>query len=802
MKYCWVLGVLLTGLGMPRAQAQHLVRGTVFDAATGEVLPAANVQIDGTYRGTISNADGVYELHLDALPATLIVRYIGYETARRTITAPGDAAVDFRLQPVTYQLDEVVVSGEDPAVRIMREVIGRKKVWRAALETYETEAYNRFVIANDTGIVSIIETFTEAYWDREQGMKETLKGRRETANLDIEEALPAALFVTNLYDDDVEVGGYTLIGVTHPEALRHYRFHLEGTRRLDDRIVYDIAVEPRNRRKSAFVGRVSVLDSAYALIDVALRPGEAFLFPPPIERYAVTYRQQFSNFGTDFWLPVDFRADIAVQVSFGGLLSFPPFNIDQVSRFTDYRVNVPLPDSLFEADAYLTVDSVAIASNAALDQEGVAVPLSMQEQVAYARIDSTMRLEEAFAPTGLLARFVKMDGDGDEGGRRGRRDGQQRRRSPVLENLDLEPALWYNRVDAFHGGLGVTLSAGPYLTLGGGGGWSSGLAGSDRWSYHGEARFSVDRRDAVFVEAGYAAGTALRYDTDLYNRFVNGVAVLLGGGDYYDYYRREGFTVTAGYRVDRLDATLSVGYRDENHTSLARTTSYDLLAQARLRANPEIDRGRLRAVTASLVVGDDFNPLGVTGRRRLALHAEHSTPDGLGSDFDYTRVSLVVDWRQETFYGRRLLPNTLDLRLVAGTASGGLPLQRFLTADASLGVYRPFGALRTRGGFPYEGDRVAALFWEHNFRTIPFELLGLRGMARKGYSVLVFGGHARTWLPDHSEEDFSYVPAAPRDFHHEVGLSFSGLFGILRVDFARRLDAAGFTVGLGAARIF
>ena len=296
MKGLGVCIVVMLILGVPDAQAQQLVRGRILDAATRDALPAATIQIEGTYRGTISNAEGAYELEVPTLPATLVVRFIGYETARRVLTRDEDAQVDFRLQPVAYQLDEVVVTGEDPAIRIMREVIERKKQWRAALDTYETEAYNRFTISNDTGIVSIIETFTEAFWDRDKGMKETLKGRRETANLDIEEALPAALFVTNLYDDDIEVGGYTLIGVTHPSALRHYDFKLEGTRSLDGKIVYDISVAPRNKLKSAFIGRVAVLDSAYALLDVELRPGEAFLFPPPIDRYDVTYRQQFSKF--------------------------------------------------------------------------------------------------------------------------------------------------------------------------------------------------------------------------------------------------------------------------------------------------------------------------------------------------------------------------------------------------------------------------------------------------------------------------------------------------------------------------
>ena len=29
-----------------------------------------------------------------------------------------------------------------------------------------------------------------------------------------------------------------------------------------------------------------------------------------------------------------------------------------------------------------------------------------------------------------------------------------------------------------------------------------------------------------------------------------------------------------------------------------------------------------------------------------------------------------------------------------------------------------------------------------------FEALGLRGVAERGYSIMVFGGHARAWLPE------------------------------------------------------
>ena len=42
----------------------YMLRGRVFDNQTGEPLVAANIQIVGTYRGTISNENGRFQLEI------------------------------------------------------------------------------------------------------------------------------------------------------------------------------------------------------------------------------------------------------------------------------------------------------------------------------------------------------------------------------------------------------------------------------------------------------------------------------------------------------------------------------------------------------------------------------------------------------------------------------------------------------------------------------------------------------------------------------------------------------------------
>jgi hypothetical protein len=743
--------------------------------------------VQGTYVGTIANADGRYQLRVAEVPAVLIVRFIGYTSETRTITADSPAEQHFALDRETIQLDEIVVSGEDPAVRIMREVIERKKVWRSDLHSVVAESYNRFALSNDTGIVSVAETVTEAHWDARRGMREVLLARRSTSNIDFADQLPAALFVANLYDDDLEIAGHRLMGVSHPDALDHYRFALDSTRTMDGRRVFDISVEPKNARKSAFVGRVSVLDDEFGLVDVELRPSDAFLFPPPIQHFAVTYRQQFSRFDGDFWLPVDFRAEMDLKVGLGRVLNLPVIRIGQVSRFADYQINTGVADSLFEAEDYLSTDSVAVADGGALERAGLAVPLTEPEQLAYNGIDSTMTLRRAFAPSGLLGRLAES-GD-DEG------DGKQRWGLPV----DIRPELWYNRVDALHAGLELhSPRLGP-VRLAVRGGYNSGLDGGEAWTYGGLVQLKSTHGLRPTGTLVAEAVTALRFGTELYSRGLNALWTVLGGRDYYDYYRREGIRAAFSLSVPSGAATLSVNYTDSRHSSLPRTTDWQVFhVYDSLRANPAVAEGRLRSVGLAISAGDAPDPAKITGLNRLSLSVERS----LGSsDFEFTQVRLVAEARVATLYRRRLLSNVLDVRLTAGLSTDVLPLQKFGSVESAMGPYGPFGSLKTSVGPPYEGHRWLGFFWEHNFRTIPFELLGMDWLVRNSWNLIVFGGHARTWAPQPSEEA-DYVPNVPARFHQELGLSLSGIFSVLRADVAFRLDENRVSFRLAAARIF
>jgi len=91
------------------------IKGTVYDAATGEPLPGATIMIDGSNRGTITDVRGVFTLAGVADGTyTLICRFIGYEEETAVVSVGPDSPTEivFTLSSKAIQGEEVVVTAQ------------------------------------------------------------------------------------------------------------------------------------------------------------------------------------------------------------------------------------------------------------------------------------------------------------------------------------------------------------------------------------------------------------------------------------------------------------------------------------------------------------------------------------------------------------------------------------------------------------------------------------------------------------------------------------------------------------------
>lgn len=785
----WMVLLLLTMVAA-ESVAQTVFTGIVSDKKSGAVLPAANIQIVDTYRGTISNFDGKYRLEITTLPATIMVNYIGYRTQLIQVTEQTNTRLDFLLEPTALAFQELVVTAEDPAIGIMKKVIEKKKVWRQQIETYTAEAYTRQVLENDTAIVVIREILSVAFWDRDRGPREVMKSTRQTANLSEIHDVAVAATIPNFYDDDIEVEGFNMIGPTHPDALDYYDFRLTGFRSFDGRKVYDIEVIPKSRLQPVFSGRLAVLDEEYAMLEVMLKPSEDLVYPPPIQAWQIDYSQQFRNFGKAFWLPVDVRASGRILIGMIGL-QFPPIVYSQLTRLNNYQVNVPLPDSLYEDSKILHVDSLSLKRKDLFENNTEVIPLSERETAAYDSVDSSMTMIKAFKPTGFLARFVKVSDGSDQ-----EKDGKTG--SKVSDGLG--PRLWFNRVDGLHAGIRKETKFGKWLTTEFGVGYSVGVG---RWTFVGKGGFVWGKENAGSVRVEYGRGTEHYYGPTHYPMFLTSVPVLFAEPDYLDYFWNEKIRAGVTHGIDWHDVQFSVLVSHEKHESVKKHTDFDLLSRSVVqRENPGIEEGTLRSITLKAALGDEHVPYGFVGQNGLTLEVEKSSTGFLHGDFSFTRAAFSMDLHVNTFLKRRLMPNALDMRVVGGTASGHLPVQRFGMLDTRLLGFTPFGGFRSIGDRALLGEKYFGVFWEHNFRTVPLELIGLRGLARKGIGLILLGASGRTWIDRDRRAIPGYNPGFVNHMIHELGISVNGLFGLLRIDYARRLDRSGYFLGLSLARWF
>jgi hypothetical protein len=772
---------------VPDGGSGRRLEGRITDAPTGAPVPAVNIRILGTSRGTVSNADGRYALPLEPGAQTVVYVHLAYESDTVAIGPGGelppsrDSRVltrDVALRPATLVYPEVLVLAEDPALEIIRKAIANKRRWMDILKTYRFEAYTRQVIDRDTSVASVTEAFTTGWAKSGDTLRERVVQKRQTANVPMEENFAAVRRLVNFNDDVIslfsvnvnrERRSFRFTGPTAPGALDDYDYRLLGTRRVNGIEMYEIAMTPKSKLKPLFEGTITIADRSFAVVGVDLRPNETFTLPF-IKEIELRYRQQFALYDSLFWMPADIRIDGAFSVSFMGI-GIPRIGFRQVSSIYDYELNVPIPDSVL-AQERVTVDSAAASYDSTYWGPNLPVPLTGADSAAYGTLDSTQTLEKQFRPGGIVG-ALSDDGDSKE----------------AWDLLGLVDAR-FNRVEGFF--LGASHDFGslvPQTVIGLG----AGYAFSDQRGQYAvsltvrpvpKGAFRVGaaayRRAERFPEGGY------------YGDVVNSLTALLDKTDYYDYFRSEGFAAWTEYSpTRRFSARVEVVNQDEDPMPVA--TGYSLFSIDRpYRPNPAAVEGTRRSVGASVRFGPERVALDFVTYNNLELAVEHSSPSLVPSAFDYTRVSSLLTLTFPVFGTDLLLPASFRARVFAGKGFRDLPPQRLFSADTRLTFLAPFGVMR--GGFigEYAGDGLVSIVLEQNFRSLPFLALDLPFLYRNGIELIAHGAFARAWNGS--------VPTTD-GWHSEAGVGISRIFDLVRADVTYRFrgpERFYFTVGVAS----
>lgn len=728
------------------------------DASTDEPLPAANIRVDGTTRGTITNADGFYRFALPAGWYSIVFSFVGYQPDTIQVNLTADREQHVRLTPVPILLGEVVVTDEDPAYAIMRKVIESKGRWKEALRSYQFDAFTRQVMNLDTAIAMITESYTTGYWQQGDTLREIVHQQRQTENIQGSQNFAAVGGIANFYDDNIRFSGYNFVGPTSDEAFEYYQFRLEETRERNGVPMYTIRIIPRSRLVPLFRGTLNVAGDLYALTSIDVTPNEVYSFPF-MDELSVHYAQQFDLYDETFWMPVDIRIKARMKIGIAGF-TFPKMGFEQTSVIYDYRINAEFPDTM-RLKPRRTKSPQAEVFDTLFWSRTEVLPLTEEEQRAYVVLDSTQTLRRQFEPKGPLSFF---------GGTV----------QSVLRTIDAR----FNRVEGFFDGLNVSLdSLTSWLDLRGKAGYgfvdkrAKGLLGFDIFADKGR-RFGIGaeiyREIGHFDEEGMM-GTSMGTSSALF--FKN---------DPGDYYYAEGWKAHAQIRPARF-LSLLLGYRAERHEIAAKRTDYSVFNRNhRYRENPEAEEGTLRSVTLKGRIGQDPIPMNLIPLDHVEFEVE-SAPHGIADKAPgFTRGVVRGEVHLPTFLRRNLFHPILSARLVIGASRGDLPPQRMFSLESGGTGYGPFGVMRGMKTREYTGEQFVMISLEHNFRSVPFLALNIPTLYKKNIELILQGAAARSWT---RSSRLHIYGQSTNGWYVEGGVGLSRLFGLLRIDLTRRFSS-------------
>ncbi|MDI6804164.1 MAG: DUF5686 family protein [Bacteroidota bacterium] len=744
------LSIFLTGILYP----QHIFTfsGKVTDSESAQPIPAASVRIEGTSKGTITNTNGYFQLSLPTGEYRLIFSHVGYKTDSDRINLNADLIKNISLKAVQIQMPEMIIIAEDPAIEIIRKAIANKRMWMDKLNSYEIQAFTRQLFYRDTTIASITESYSTGYWQKGDTLREIIKQKRQTENIPSSNNFAAVWGITNFNDDEIRSAGYTFIGPTARGALDYYDYKLLRTYGKSGYEIYEINVIPKSRLQPLFQGIITIADYTFAVMGVDLQPNEVFNIPF-VTDLKLNYRQKFSLYDDEFWMPTDIRIVGGAKISFAGF-TFPKLTFEQTSVITDYKINAVIPDTIFKKPR-LTTDSSAVVYDSIFWKQSEVLPLTETEQAAYDSLDSTKTLAVQFRPGGASMTLFADSGN-------------------VLSYLKYVDAR-FNRVEGFFFGGKYQLDSvtnSTAINAAAGYGFSDNIF---KMNFGGTRFFDAKRNYGVGFEVYRKLDNSP--DGNFYHPLLNSFTSLIGRNDYRDYFLASGWRAFSVLKpINNLK--IEIGFNSEWHKSLFVNSDFGFITLGNnFRNNPPIIDGKIRSFTFRSRIGQEPVFLNLIPIDAVEIAIERTAPNVLKSNLDFTSYLFSTTYNFRTFLQSHLFSPVMRLAFSAGSSSGKLPPQKLFTLDSRLSGIAPFGVLKTAGVKEFVGDKFILFNVEHNFRSIPFLALGIPFFYKRNTELILYGSVAQTWLDQKS---------VTNGWYYEAGIGIGKILDIIRLDLTYR----------------
>lgn len=418
---------------------QTFIKGKITDAQTNEPIPFANIFFKGTTIGTTSDFDGNYSIKTDNPTDSLHVLVLNYKGRGKKVKRGIAQTIDFQLKPTSFDLGLVVIkAGENPAYEIIRKARENKKNFNMNnLDAYEYKSYTKIDIsldkitekfrnsktmkpfapifdslqkaAGEHGQVVlpffITEQLSDVYYLKDPKRQKTIVQGNKITGLVIEnfqifeQFIGKAFQEYNFNDNFVNILERSFLSPIGAGSLSFYDYYIQDTIPIDNDSCIELKVKPRNNVDLLFSGKIWISKNNYALrrIDLEILPTANINF---IERYKIQqdYEQVTDN---QSFVPSKTRVLVDLQDlgdSTAGLIgkfyiANKDFVVNQPKPIKFYQQNLEIdPNSRNKEEEYWQVERRKMITDAETVERSYTVIDSLRKSPRISTIRRAIRI--------------------------------------------------------------------------------------------------------------------------------------------------------------------------------------------------------------------------------------------------------------------------------------------------------------------------------------------------------------------------------------------------------------------------
>lgn len=386
------------------------ITGIVTDAQ-GNTLPFVNIYIENTYTGTITNDIGYYQLDVtDTKEYTLIFQYLGFETVTKKVN-PNKFPFELNvtLKEVATSLDQVIIdASEDPAYKIIRATIAKRKQNQQFLDSYTANFYSRglwkvkdvpekilgqevgdmdgALDSTRTGIIYLSETISEIAFQRPNDFKETIIASKVSGNDNGFSFNSAQDANFSFYDNTIDLNA-AMISPVGVNALNYYNYTLDGVYYEGSKLINKIIVSAKRPKDRTFNGTIYIAEDDWQLTGVELATNGEAIQVPIVEN--LLFKQNFTfDEAKQFWVKISQTIDFSFK--FFGFQGDGRF----IAVYSDYNFK-PSFDKRSFTNEVLFFQEEANKKDSLYWKKIRPIPLTIEEEKDYVKKDSIQILRNS-----------------------------------------------------------------------------------------------------------------------------------------------------------------------------------------------------------------------------------------------------------------------------------------------------------------------------------------------------------------------------------------------------------------------